>query len=96
MKIVILEMTMNHVHDQPMAIPSTQSRVVQFDGNFDEYKSMERESATIKEEGVEITGIGESEDEGLVIDYVVRRHGTEHAIRQMHFVPYGLHGEESF
>lgn len=97
MKIVILEMTMNHVHEEPMAVPSMQSRLVQFDGNFEEYKSVERESLKFGEDkDVEINNIQDSSDEALVIDYVVRRHGNEHKIRQMHFVPYGLHGEEDF
>jgi hypothetical protein len=66
--------------------PDIQSMVVQFDGNFEEYKQVQREEVALPNENIELVSVAESYDGSLVIDYIAILMNRK-PVRQIHFVP---------
>lgn len=82
MEITMLEIGTIPGHE----IPDIQSMVVQFDGNFEEYKQVQREEVALPNENIELVSVSESYDGSLVIDYIAVLMNRK-PVRQIHFVP---------
>lgn len=89
MKIVVMEMGWV----KPTDTPDMQSGVVEFEGSFEEYKTLERQKVKETEKDIEITDVLESLDGSLIVDYVSHKAELPRSIRQFHFAPCQLNDE---